>query len=127
MHEEGRTYSAPSRHSLVSPIIPTASATPSPYLAQQPQYVYVQAGQSPNQASNSNYNHKVQDGVRYAQGVSYAQQQESVDSNYEQVPQTETEQSDNGVTYVHQTQEGVAYSPQPQQYIQYVPYVSQGP
>lgn len=128
VHEEGRTYSAPSRHSLVSPIVPTASATPSPYLAQQPQYVYVQAGQSSNQQTNSNYEHKSQDGVRYAQGVSYAQQQEPVDTNYEQVPQTEVEQSDNGgVTYVHQTQEGVAYSPQPQQYVHYVPYVSQGP
>lgn len=113
---------------MVSPIIPTASATPSPYLAQQPQYVYVQAGQSPNQQPSSSYDHKSQDGVRYAQGISYAQQQESVDTTYEQAPQTEAEQPDNGgVTYVHQTQEGVAYSPQPQQYIQYVPYVSQGP
>lgn len=114
---------------MVSPIIPTASATPSPYLAQQPQYVYVQAGgQVANQQSNSNYEHKAQDGVRYAQGITYAQQQESVDTTYEQGPQTEVEQSDNGgVTYVHQTQDGAAYSPHPQQYVQYVPYVSQGP
>lgn len=127
MHEEGRTYSAPSRHSLVSPIIPTASATPSPYLAQQPQYVYVRAGSVPNQPTHSMYSNKVQDGVRYAQDVTYVQQQDTVDTAYEQVQQTEPEQTDNGVTYVHQTQEGAAYSPQPQQYIQYVPYVSQGP
>lgn len=142
MHEEGRTYSAPSRHSLVSPIIPTASATPSPYLAQQPQYVYVQAGQSPShqsQQSSSNYAHKPQEDIRYAQGVSYAQQQQSVEATYEQVQQTEPEQPEQsgvayahqpdqgGVTYAHQAQEEAAYSPQPQQYIQYVPYVSQGP
>lgn len=92
----------------------------------------MQAGQSPNQQtiqSSSNYDQKSQDGgVRYAQGITYAQQQESVDTAYEQVQQAEVEQPDHtGVTYVHQTQEGVAYSPQPQQYIQYVPYVSQGP
>lgn len=114
---------------MVSPIIPTASATPSPYLAQQPQYVYVQAGQSPNQQSSINYDHKSQDGVRYAQGITYAQQQESVDTTtYEQVQQTQEEQSDHsGVAYTQQTQEGISYSPQVQQYIQYVPYVSQGP
>lgn len=121
VHEEGRTYSAPARHSLVSPIIPTPSATPSPYLAQQPQYVYVQAGQP----SNSMYSSKAQDGVRYAQDVQYVQQQES--ESYEHAPQTEADQADNGVTYVHQSQAGVSYSSQPQQYIQYVPYVSQGP
>lgn len=115
VHEEGRTYSAPARHSLVSPIIPTPSATPSPYLAQQPQYVYVQAGQSPSQPANNNYDHKSQDDVRYAQGVTYAQQEETSDAAYEQVSHTETEQSGNGISYV------------PQQYIQYVPYVSQGP
>lgn len=49
MHEEGRTYSAPARHSLISPIQHTASATQSPYLAQQPQYVYVRAGPQPVQ------------------------------------------------------------------------------
>lgn len=116
---------------MVAPIIPTPSATPSPYLAQQPQYVYVQAGQSPTQQtqpSSSKYAHKEQDGVQYAQAISYAQQQQSVDAAYEQVQQTESEQTDQGgVTYAHQSQEDIAYSPQPQQYIQYVPYVSQGP
>lgn len=116
---------------MVAPIIPTPSATPSPYLAQQPQYVYVQAGQNSNhqtQQSSSKYANKEQDGIQYAQGISYAHQQQSVDANYEQVQQTETEQSDQGgVTYAHQTQEEIAYSPQQQQYIQYVPYVSQGP
>ncbi|KAJ6633257.1 hypothetical protein Bhyg_15613 [Pseudolycoriella hygida] len=129
VHEEGRTYSAPSRHSLTSPIIPTASATPSPYLAQQPQYVYVQAGQSANQPSvqsNAVYDHKSQEEVRYAQSVSYDQQQD-VDATYSQASQTETEQSDKGsITYEHQDHEGATYSPQPQ-YIQYVPYISQGP
>lgn len=99
----------------MSPIIPTPSATPSPYLAQQPQYVYVQAGQSPSQPAASNYDHKSQDGARYAQGVTYVQQEETADAGYEHASQTETEQSGNGIAYV------------PQQYIQYVPYVSQGP
>lgn len=89
----------------------------------------MQAGpaQQTIQASSTYDDQKSLDGVRYAQGVSYAQQQETVDTAYEQVPQTEPDQSDHsGVTYAHQAQEGVTYSPQ-QQYIQYVPYVSQGP
>lgn len=51
VHEATRTYSAPARHSLNNPIIPKANPAPSPYLAQQPRFVYVQAGQqqlSPN-------------------------------------------------------------------------------
>lgn len=45
VHEAHHTFSAPSRQSLITPIVhkPIGGA-PSPYLAQQPRYVYVQAG-----------------------------------------------------------------------------------
>lgn len=42
VHEADRTYSAPSRHSLISPTLPSNPATH--YITPQPQYVYVQAG-----------------------------------------------------------------------------------
>lgn len=44
VHEAGHTYSAPARESLINPIIHKPSGIPSPYLSQQPRYVYVQAG-----------------------------------------------------------------------------------
>lgn len=44
VHEASHTYSAPSRESLIHPIIHKPTGIPSPYLSQQPRYVYVQAG-----------------------------------------------------------------------------------
>lgn len=44
MHEATHTYSAPARESLINPIIHKPTGVPSPYLSQQPRYVYVQAG-----------------------------------------------------------------------------------
>lgn len=51
VHEASHTYSAPARHSLIHPIVFKPAASPSPYLSQQPKFVYVQAG--PQQVSPS--------------------------------------------------------------------------
>lgn len=49
VHEAPQTYSAPARESLINPILFKPASSPSPYLSQQPKFVYVQAG--PQQVS----------------------------------------------------------------------------
>lgn len=49
VHEAPQTYSSPARESLINPILFKPAASPSPYLSQQPKFVYVQAG--PQQVS----------------------------------------------------------------------------
>lgn len=44
VHEATQTYTSPARESLVNPIVYKPPASPSPYISQQPKFVYVQAG-----------------------------------------------------------------------------------
>lgn len=80
VHEATHTYSAPARESLIHPIIFKPAASPSPYLSQQPKFVYVQAG--PQQVS--------QNGI-----ITYGQPQHSA----ENAIQTEQKNAQDDVSY----------------------------
>ena len=142
VHEAGRTYSAPARHSLHSPIIPTASATQSPYLAQQPQYVYVRA--EPNKYPSQHHQQaattqqveeeptKVQEEVQSNSlyDIGNVQQQYQYDSNpitYAQYYQPVTYDGSQYQQHASAEQSQGSYAGNQQQYIQYIPYIKQGP
>lgn len=118
VHEAAHTYSAPARESLINPIIHKPSVSQSPYLSQQPRYVYVQAG--PPQVSSSS-------GI-----VTYGQPQHSAENTLQQ--QQNTAQDDVSYASVEQNQISdsspqLANAPsrQPSRVLQYFPYISQTP
>lgn len=80
VHEATHTYSAPARQSLINPIIYKPAASQSPYLSQQPKFVYVQAG--PQQVSQS--------GV-----ITYGQAQHSA----ENIAQTQQKNAQDDISY----------------------------
>lgn len=80
VHEPTHTYSAPARESLNNPILFKPSASPSPYLSQQPKFVYVQAGQP--QVSQTGF-------------ISYGQPQHSA----ENAAQTQQKNAQDDISY----------------------------
>lgn len=123
VHEATHTYSAPARQSLTNPIIHKPNTTPSPYLAQQPRYVYVQAGQQQVQPN----------GI-----ITYGPPQHSAE-NLVQQQQKNAQDDINYANSVEQnnlldTSKQVANAPARQQgypthasFLQYVPYLAQPP
>lgn len=120
VHEASHTYSAGSRESLINPIIPKASGTPSPYLSQQPRYVYVQAG-----------SHQVQPNgvVTYGQPQHHPenlpQQQSHQDITYASVDQNQY--VDASQQTVHAPAPRPQYGPPAYNYVQYLPVLPQSP
>lgn len=119
VHEATHTYSAPARESLINPIIYKPNGSPSPYLSQQPKFVYVQAG--PQQVS--------QNGV-----ITYGQPQHSA----ENVIQTQQKNAQDDVHYasieqnhITETSPQGASAPTRQVFdpraIQYYPVLSHAP
>lgn len=121
VHENsGHTYAAPSRQSLISPNVQKPSASPFPYLAQQPRYVYVQAGSQ--QVSPSGV-------ITYSQpqhapeSIHQQQQQQQQDITYAPVDQNQ----------IHETSQQAAHAPQLSSnygapgFVQYVPFLAQTP
>lgn len=118
VHEAQHTYSAPSRESLVNPILFKPASIQSPYLSQQPKFVYVQAG--PQQVS--------QNGV-----ITYGQPQHSA----ENAIQTEQKNAQDDVSYSSVEQNSIVdVSPQStaapkhpinfaSRAVQYYPYLPQ--
>lgn len=93
VHEASHTYSAPARQSLIHPIVFKPAASPSPYLSQQPKFVYVQAG--PQQVSQS--------GI-----ITYGQAQHSA----ENVIQTQQKNAQDDVNYADVEQNQISESSQ---------------
>lgn len=125
MHEAHHTYSAPARQSLINPIVPKQNTGPSPYLAQQPRYVYVQAGQqqvSPNGV------------VTYAPHQRPTEQQvqaqqEQQDINYASVASVNAQQQQQQVQvgHAHAQRPSATYGPPQASYVQYLPFLAQTP
>lgn len=143
VNEETRTHSSPARHSLVSPIVHAPSAAASPYLGQQPQYVYIHA-QPEQKAQQTDESHSQSQQVAagyqtISSGTTNDPHQQLGPVTYDHEPLYESgEYTDGGnapqqqVHYVqssgHNThQEQSAAAPPPQQYIQYIPYISPAP
>lgn len=120
VHEATHTYSSPARDSLVNPIVFKPSASQSPYLSQQPRFIYVQAG--PQQLT--------QNGV-----VTYGQPQHSA----ENVVQTQQKNAQDDISYPAVEQNQIAeisqqavHAPTRQENyesraLQYFPYLTQTP
>lgn len=120
VHEAQHTYSSPARESLVNPIVFKPSASQSPYLSQQPKFVYVQAG--PQQLT--------QNGV-----VTYGQPQHSA----ENVVQTQQKNAQDDISYpaveqnqIAETSQQAVHAPTRQENyepraLQYFPYLTQTP
>lgn len=89
VHEAPQTYSSPARESLINPILFKPAASPSPYLSQQPKFVYVQAG--PQQISPN--------GV-----ITYGRPQHSVENSI----QTQQKNAQDDVTYAAVEQNQIA-------------------
>lgn len=81
VHEAPQTYSAPARESLINPILFKPASSPSPYLSQQPKFVYVQAGPPQQVSSNS--------------VITYGRPQHSVENSI----QTQQKNAQDDVTY----------------------------
>ena len=120
VHEAAHTYSSPARESLVNPIVFKPSASQSPYLSQQPKFVYVQAG--PQQLT--------QNGI-----VTYGQPQHSA----ENVVQTQQKNAQDDISYptveqnqIAETSQQAVNAPTRQENyepraLQYFPYLTQTP
>lgn len=126
VHEEsGHTYSAGARQSLINPIIHKPSSTPSPYLAQQPRYVYVQAGAQELQPSGfvtyGQPQHSQQNTVQLQQQVA---QDDIAYANIE--PNQSLDVSPQSV-HAPLIRQHAIDSEQQQNIIQYLPLVSQNP
>lgn len=111
MHEEGRTYSAPARHSLISPIQHTASATQSPYLAQQPQYVYVRAGPQAAQSQASAHEQQEQPQEPEQQKEQTAPAAPSPQQEYRYASISQVAPSASAETYGQQHLQQITYEP----------------
>ncbi|XP_055315916.1 uncharacterized protein LOC129575826 isoform X2 [Sitodiplosis mosellana] len=120
VHEATHTYSSPARESLVNPIVFKPAASQSPYLSQQPKFVYVQAG--PQQLTQS--------GV-----VTYGQPQHSA----ENVVQTQQKNAQDDISYpaieqnqIAESSQQAVHAPSRQENyasraLQYFPYLTQTP
>ena len=84
VHEAPQTYSSPARESLINPILFKPAATPSPYLSQQPKFVYVQAG--PQQISSNGI-------ITYGQRIQTQQKNAQDDITYAAVEQNQIAES----------------------------------
>lgn len=124
VHEAHHTYSAPARQSLINPIVPKQNAAPSPYLAQQPRYVYVQAGQQ--QVSPSGV-------VTYAphqRPTEQVQAQQEQDITYASVAPANSPQSQHvqvAHAQTHAQRPSATYGPPQTSYVQYLPFLAQTP
>lgn len=115
VHEAGHTYSAPARQSLNNPIISKLNPSPSPYLSQQPRYVYVQAGQQ--QLSPSGV-------ITYGQPENI-QQQAHDDITYASVEQNQILENSQQAVHAPPARPSLNYGAR--SYIQYVPLLAQTP
>lgn len=93
VHEPMHTYSVPARESLDNPIIYKPATSPSPYLSQQPKFVYVQAGQP--QVSQTGF-------------ISYGQPQHSA----ENAVQTQQKNAQDDISYPAVDQNQIAETSQ---------------
>lgn len=125
VHEATHTYSAPARQSLINPIIYKPNGTPSPYLAQQPRYVYVQAGAQqlqPNgiltygQPQHSAENFDQQQQTNAQDDITYASiEQNQLVENSQQSAHAPPSSSRSNIGYGSRN------------YVQYVPYLAHNP
>lgn len=124
MHEaSSHTYSAPARQSLIHPIIHKPTGTPSPYLGQQPRFVYVQAGEQQLQSN----------GI-----ITYGQSQHSIenaerqnvqdDIAYASIEQNQLVDTSQQSAHAPTSRPSVTFGlPSTRNIVQYVPYLAQSP
>lgn len=123
VHEATHTFSAPARHSLTNPIILKSTGIPSPYLAQQPKYVYVQAGPQQQVSSSGILTYGT---PQHSAENSLQQQQKNAqdDINYSSVEQNNLLESSKQAPNAPARQQGY---PTHSSFLQYVPYLAQQP
>lgn len=118
VHEaSSHTYSAPSRQSLIHPIIHKPTGTPSPYLGQQPRYVYVQAGEQQLQSNGILTYGQPQHSIENAEG-----QNAQDDIAYASIEQNQLLETSQQSAHAPTPRPSITYGPP--NFVQYVPYLA---
>lgn len=121
VHEATHTYSSPARESLVNPIIFKPAASQSPYLSQQPKFVYVQAG--PQQLNSVNGVVTYGPPQHSAENFVQTQQKNAQDDiNYSAIEQNQISETSQQAVNAPTHQENYA-----SRALQYFPYLPQQP
>lgn len=124
VHEaSSHTYSAPARQSLLNPIVHKPTGTPSPYLGQQPRYVYVQAGEQQLQSNGILTYGQPQHSIENTE-----QQNVQDDIAYASIEQNQLLDTSQQSAHAPTARPSITYGPPPtRNFVQYVPYLAPNP